>query len=55
MSKNSFIEDTIIRDEEKVKEIARALKQSRDKNIQPSQPTKFPENASQIWFNNKQE
>ncbi len=53
MGKDSFIADTIIRDEEKVKEIVKILKQPKDKNIKSSQPDKLPENAGQIWFNKK--
>ncbi len=51
MATVSFKEDVVVRDQKKAEEIARALKQPRDKTLQPSQPDPLPKNAGAIWFN----
>ena len=50
MATVSFKEDVTVRDPKKAEEIAHALKQPRDRTVQPSQPDKLPKNASAIWF-----
>ena len=51
MAPSSFKEDVIIDDSKKAEEIARTLRQPKDKSIQSSQPDKLPDNANKIWFN----
>lgn len=50
MATVSFKEDVTIRDQKKAEEIARALKQPRDRTIQPSFPDELPKNVGAIWF-----
>lgn len=50
MATVSFKEDVTIQDPRKAEEIAHALKQPRDRSVQPSQPDKLPKNAGAIWF-----
>ena len=50
MATDSFKDDVIVCDSKKAEEIACALKQPRNKNLQPSQPDPLPKNASAIWF-----
>ena len=50
MATISFKEDVTIRDQKKAEEIARALKQPRDRTIRSSLPGKLPKNAGAIWF-----
>lgn len=51
MATISFKEDVTVNDPKKAEEIAQALRQPRNNTIEPSQPDKLPENASEIWFN----
>ncbi len=50
MATSSFKEELVITDNQKAREIAKALKQPKDKSIRPAEPPKLPENARKIWF-----
>lgn len=50
MSRQSFIEDLIIDDEEIARKIAAELQEPSKHDIVASQPPTLPEDANAIWF-----
>ena len=50
MATVSFKEDLVVTDIRKIKEIATALQQPKDRSVSSVQPQKLPKNAGAIWF-----
>lgn len=50
MATISFKEELVVTDVQKIKEIATALKQPKDKSVISVQPQKLPKDAGAIWF-----
>ncbi|MBR5501216.1 MAG: hypothetical protein IKV74_06795 [Clostridia bacterium] len=50
MATVSFQENLEVNDVNKIKEIARALKQPTSHTVQSAKPEKLPKDAGKIWF-----